>query len=198
MKRLTRVTAGALMGFTLSPYCCAANAEQPNPEIFRPAVCDQFDIDGRASAPLRGVVLPPSQRCTTRISNGFPIPDPNCTPGAINPTLRIEVLKDPRFRTTCIRDAATKEEEKATTYEWYNLRHPFNNSGESQICELYRSSEISGHGCVVCSRLWFDSPPSTERAKLEPRRPRRASGSGPGWWRTGPGHLAGIHDCRPG
>jgi hypothetical protein len=67
---------------------------------------------------------------------GFPVPDPNCTPGAVNPTPTIEVLRDRSFSTRCVRDAATKEVEKAATYDWYGLQHPSNNSGESQICEL--------------------------------------------------------------
>ncbi len=60
----------------------------------------------------------------------FQIPDPNLTPGAINPKLTIEVLRDRSFTTRCVRDASTKEVKKATTCEWYNLPHPSDNSGE--------------------------------------------------------------------
>jgi hypothetical protein len=60
-------------------------------------------IDDRASRPLRAVTLPPaSGGCHTRMMNGFPIPDPNCTPGAINPTITVAVLRNPAFRTACI------------------------------------------------------------------------------------------------
>jgi hypothetical protein len=107
MKRLMRVTA-AVLCFSLTGYWGPANSQQPNaPEVLRPAICDQFTVDGRASTPLRAVTLPPLQTCTTHTSNGFPVPDPNCTPGAINPTLTIEVLRDRRFTTRCIRDSAT-------------------------------------------------------------------------------------------
>ena len=133
MKQVMRVTVGAVLCFALTGYCVPANSQQPSaPELIRPPICDQFNVDGRASASLRTVSLPPQQICTIHTNNGFPVPDPNCTPGAINPTLTIEVLRDRSFTTRCIRDAATQEVEKATTYEWYNLPHPSNNSGEAK------------------------------------------------------------------
>jgi hypothetical protein len=80
MKRLMRVTAGAVLCFALTNHWGAANSQQPSgPELFRPANFDRFNVDGRASAPLRAVALPPSLGCMTHTSNGFPIPDPNCT-----------------------------------------------------------------------------------------------------------------------
>src|SRR5271169_5514941 len=119
MERVMRITVGAALCFALTYYSGPANSQQLTPEVVRPAVCDQLHIDGKASAPLQSVALPPPHGCTTRISNGFPVPDPNCSPGAINPSLTIAVLRDRSFTTRCVRDAATAEEEKATTYEWY-------------------------------------------------------------------------------
>jgi hypothetical protein len=112
------------------------------------------------STPLRAVAPPPSQSCTTRVSNGFPIPDPNCTPGAINPTLTIEVLRDPRFTTRCVRDAATKEEEKVTTYEWYHVARPSNNSGENQSCELDHLISLELGGAETLDNIWPQCGPS--------------------------------------
>jgi hypothetical protein len=160
MKRLMRVTA-AVLCFSLTGYWGPANSQQPNaPEVLRPAICDQFTVDGRASTPLRAVTLPPLQTCTTHTSNGFPVPDPNCTPGAINPTLTIEVLRDRRFTTRCIRDSATQEEEKATTYQWYNLAHPGNYSGESQICELDHLVSLELGGADTLDNIWPQCGPS--------------------------------------
>ena len=100
MKRMLQFAAGAVLCFVLIGYSVRATAQQPiAPEAFNPAVCAQLNVDGRASAPLQPVTLPPLQGCATRTSNGFPVPDPNCTPGAINPTLTITVLRDPRFTT---------------------------------------------------------------------------------------------------
>jgi hypothetical protein len=162
MKVVTQVTAGAILCLALADYWGPANAQQPNaPELFRPAVCDQLNVDGRASTPLRTVSsLPPSRSCTTHTSNGFPVPDPNCTPGAINLTLTIEVLRDRSFTTKCVRDAATKEEEKATTYEWYNLPHPSNNSGENQICELDHLVSLEIGGADTLDNIWPQCGPS--------------------------------------
>jgi hypothetical protein len=102
MDRVLVVAASAVLCFAVINYWSSATSQQPSaPGLVRPAVCDQLKIDGQASNPLRTVALPPTQSCRTRTSNSFSIPDPNCTPGAINPTLTIAVLKDPSFTTTC-------------------------------------------------------------------------------------------------
>jgi hypothetical protein len=75
-----------------------------------------FNIDARASQPFGALTLPPTVvRCHTRLLNGPPLPDPKCTPGAINPTVTAEVLRDPTFHTTCVRQQVTTEHEKALT-----------------------------------------------------------------------------------
>lgn len=161
MQRVMQVTAAVALCFGYANRCSPANSQQPTaPELFRPAVCDQLNIDGRASTPLRQVALPPRQSCTTPVKNDFPVPDPSCTPGAINPTLTVEVLRDPGFTTRCIRDAATREEEKATTYEWYNLPHPSQNSGESQICELDHLISLEIGGSDTLDNIWPQCGPS--------------------------------------
>ena len=161
MKRVMRVNAGVVLCFVLTSHCGPANSQQAiAPEVFRPPICDQFKVDGRASGPLRTVSLPPQQTCTLHTNNGFPVPDPNCTPGAINPTLTIEVLRDRSFTTRCIRDAATQEVEKATTYEWYNLPHPSNNSGEGQICELDHLISLELGGADTLDNIWPQCGPS--------------------------------------
>ena len=64
MKRVMEVTAGAVLCLALTSYWGAATAQQPiAPEAVRPPICDGFDVDGRASAPLRDVTLPPSESC---------------------------------------------------------------------------------------------------------------------------------------
>jgi hypothetical protein len=161
MKRVMRITAGAVLCLALTDYWCAANSQQSiAPEAIRPEICDEFDVDGRASAPLRDVTLPPLQGCTTLTRNGFPIPDPSCTPGAVNPTLTIQVLRDRSFTTRCVRDAATKPGEKAQTYDWYRLVHPSNNSGESQTCELDHLISLELGGADTLDNIWPQCGPS--------------------------------------
>jgi hypothetical protein len=161
MKQVMQFAAGTVLCFALIGYWDRATAQQPiAPEAFNPAVCAQLNVDGRASAPLQAVTLPPSRSCTPRTSNGFPVPDPNCTPGAINPTLTIEVLRNRSFSTRCVRDVATKEVEKAATYDWYGLQHPSNNSGESQICELDHLISLELGGADTLDNIWPQCGPS--------------------------------------
>jgi len=102
---------------------------------FDPTICSQLGIDPGMSQSLGSFSSNPTG-CHTQMSNGYPIPDPNCTPGAINPTVTVNVLTDPEFRTKCIRNQVTTEHEKFITYSWYGIRHPMNNRGRSQVCEL--------------------------------------------------------------
>jgi hypothetical protein len=160
MRRKLQFAASAVLCFGLIGYWVHAAAQPIAPEAFNPAVCAQLSINGRASAPLQPVTLPPLQDCATRTSNGFPVPDPDCTPGATNPTLTITVLRDPRFTTRCVRDAATQGEEKATTYDWYRLRHPSNNSGPGQICELDHLISLELGGADTLDNIWPQCGPS--------------------------------------
>src|SRR5262249_36281556 len=69
-------------------------------------------IDTKASKALGQFALPTNHRCTQKMSHGFPIPDPDCTPGAFNPTVTVTILKRPSFKTDCLRDKATSAAKK--------------------------------------------------------------------------------------
>jgi hypothetical protein len=59
MKQVMQFAAGVLC-FALIGYWGRATAQQPiAPEAFNPAVCAQLNVDGRVSAPLQAVALPP-------------------------------------------------------------------------------------------------------------------------------------------
>jgi hypothetical protein len=156
MKRGMRVIARGVLCLGLTGCWDAANRQQlqAQEDLARPASCEQLDIDGKASKPIGAVILPPARRCTTIMRNGFPLPDPNCTPGVINPTLTIEILIDRRFTTSCVRDAATKEREKQMTYDWYHIEHPPNNTGDSQICELDHLVSLELGGADTLNNIW--------------------------------------------
>jgi hypothetical protein len=91
--------------------------------------CSQFPIDPMASSALGQVSQPAPGYCHARFISGFPTPDPACTPGAINPTITAEVLRNHSFRTRCLRNMATTEQEKGQVYAWYGIRHPRQNFG---------------------------------------------------------------------
>jgi hypothetical protein len=118
------------------------------------ADCSKFNIDDTASTPLAQVTLPPTHACTTRMSNGFPLPDPGCTPGAINPTLTADILRNPDFRTCCVRSHTTTEEQKAQTYGWYAIDHPAHNSGPTQTCELDHLVSLELGGADTLDNIW--------------------------------------------
>jgi hypothetical protein len=160
MERTMWVAAGAALCLVLIASAGPANPQQLTPELFRPAACDELHVDGRASVPLQTVTLPPPQGCATRTANGFPIPDPNCTPGAVDPTVTIAVLRNPSFTTRCVRDAATNAVQKATTYAWYNLPLPSNKSGANQICELDHLIPLELGGADTLDNVWPQCGPS--------------------------------------
>ena len=161
MNRVMHVMACVTLWFACAGYEYPAGSQQRHPAgQFRPAICDQLHIDGRASTPLRPVALPPGQACAAATRNDLPVPDPNCTPGAINPTLTIDVLRDRGFTTKCVRDVAAMEEEKATTFDWYDIPHPSQNSGETQICELDHLISLELGGADTLDNIWPQCGPS--------------------------------------
>jgi hypothetical protein len=111
-------------------------------------------VDPSAERPLGFVSLPPMHGCFTRESNGYPLPDRFCTPGAINPTVTIDVLRDPKYRTSCTRDSGTTASQKATTYDWHNIKHPSHNVGASQTCELDHLISLELGGADTLDNIW--------------------------------------------
>jgi len=127
----------------------------PSGRAASPVNCQEFDLNGTASTPLQSVILPPPARsCAPRMSNGFPLPDPSCTPGAVNPMLTVDVLRNPDFRTGCVRGHATTEDEKAATYNWYGIPHPAHNSGATQTCELDHLISLELGGADTLDNIW--------------------------------------------
>lgn len=111
-------------------------------------------INDTASTPLYPLASPPPARCATQIKNGLPVPDPTCTPGAINPTLTVAVLRDPTFRTGCVRQQATTEDKKASTYGLYGIAHPSDNTGPNQTCELDHLISLELGGADTLDNIW--------------------------------------------
>jgi hypothetical protein len=118
------------------------------------------NVDPAADQPLQAVTLPPPNGCSVKTSNGFPIPDPSCTPGAINPTVTVDVLRDPAYRTSCTRDSGTSANQKAGTYNWYKIDHPANNTGASQTCELDHLVSLELGGADTLDNIWPQCGPS--------------------------------------
>jgi hypothetical protein len=115
-------------------------------------------VDPQASTPLSEATK--TQDCHVRMSpTGYPLPDPDCTPGAVNPTVNANVLRNPSFRTNCVRDGATTAAEKRSVYAAYGITPPKKNSGKSQTCEIDHLVSIELGGADTLDNLWPQCAP---------------------------------------
>jgi hypothetical protein len=155
MRFRTLVVSAVLLagGLVASWHLAIEPAAFPAGRRKAPLVCP-VQIEVRGDEALRPVTVPPGQACRVRTSNGFPIPDPACTPGAINPSLTVDVLRDPHFRTACLRNKATSKREKAETYGWYAISHPAHNQGKTQTCELDHLVSLELGGADTLDNIW--------------------------------------------
>ena len=99
--------------------------------------------------------------CTAAIRNGYPVPDSRCTPGGINPSVTADVLRDPTWRTGCIRNCQVSEAEKHVTYQWYGIRKPKANSGDNQVCELDHLVPLELGGADGLGNIWPECGPDS-------------------------------------
>jgi len=104
--------------------------------------------------------LPEEGTCMTSIRNGYPLPDPRCTPGGINPSVTEEMLRDTNWRTGCIRNCQTSEALKHVTYRWYGIQKPRPNSGENQVCELDHLVPLELGGSDGLGNIWPQCGPN--------------------------------------
>jgi hypothetical protein len=124
------------------------------------STCPTRGIDPHASKRLaneNGFIGGP---CSDRVKNGFPLPDARCSPGAINRTITVAILKDPEFRTGCIRDCTTTSSQKANTYGAFGIAHPARNSGNSQTCELDHVVPLELGGADTLDNIWPQCGPT--------------------------------------
>ena len=124
------------------------------------AITQTLGIDVEGDAPLGFVMGQDNGQCHPRMSHGYPLPDSGCTPGAMNPTLTLHVLEDPRFRTAYVRDQATSAAKKKHTYAWYAIKKPAINRGRRQVCELDHLVSLELGGADTLDNIWPQCGPS--------------------------------------
>lgn len=147
MKRILMCVAAGLL--CVSAYSQTAAREQCA------ADCKIKGLKPTASKALGAWQQPADGSCTAGTRNGFPIPDPKCTPGAINPTVTVAVLKNAaHFRTCCVRDRVESEEEKHVAYGWYGIPIPQHNAGATQVCELDHLVPLELGGADTMDNIW--------------------------------------------
>jgi hypothetical protein len=125
-------------------------------------------VDPQASVPLtNGPIKSGVGVCHIRMSpTGYPLPDPECTPGAINPTVTADILRNPSWRTRCVRDGATTPAQKQSVYAAYGITPPKNNHGKTQTCEIDHLVSIEMAGADTLDNLWPQcGPPHAPLAK---------------------------------
>ena len=97
---------------------------------------------------------PANGTCRLRMEDGYPIPDPRCTPGGINPSVTVDDLRNPGWRTRCIRNCQTSEEQKHAAYAWYGIREPHHNFKKRQVCELDHLVPLELGGADGLGNIW--------------------------------------------
>jgi hypothetical protein len=75
------------------------------------------------------------------------------------------MLRNPHFRTKCVRDKATSAAKKTTTYGWYNVPHPANNQGPTQTCELDHLVSLELGGADTLDNIWPQCGPRGARGE---------------------------------
>jgi len=153
MKRLAQ-TVGSALCLACVGFCCSAQEAEEAMTAVDFATCERLHINVHGDKPIRTVNLPMHNSCSTQKKNGFPVPDPKCTPGAVNPSLTLAVLRTPGFKTGCVRDRAVSEAGKAVTYAWYGMKEPADNSHETQTCELDHLVSLELGGADTLDNIW--------------------------------------------
>ena len=97
------------------------------------------------------------------MKDGYPVPDPRCTPGGAVPNLDAAMLRDAQWRTKCIRNCQSSEKQKHVTYGWYGMLAPTANNGATQVCELDHLVPLELGGADGLGNIWPQCGP-TENA----------------------------------
>lgn len=103
---------------------------------------------------------PASSSCTPSTRRGYLIPDRRCTPGGIDRSVTVNVLRDSKWRTRCIRNCETSEQEKHVAYSWYGIQKPRGNSGDNQVCELDHLVPLELGGADGMGNIWPECGPN--------------------------------------
>ena len=103
---------------------------------------------------------PDAGSCTLIVKNGYQLPDSHCTPGGIDSSVTVDILRDPQWRTGCIRNCQSSEQEKHIAYAWYRLIKPKVNTGEDQTCELDHLVPLELGGADGMGNIWPECGPA--------------------------------------
>jgi hypothetical protein len=93
--------------------------------------------------------------CKIQVRNGHRYPDPKCTPGSLNPSVKVQTLKSPGFSTQCIRNQATgsNETQKSIVFKWYGVP-------SDSTCEKDHFVPLEMGGADTLDNIWPQCGPS--------------------------------------
>lgn len=140
------------------PESSSASSPRPMYPPRRAENCSTLGI-GCTSSYFQPWQEPQDGSCRVLIRNGYPVPDPQCTPGGINPTVTLGVMREPAWRTRCIRDCEESQAKKHAAYRWYQIPSPQHNSGSKQVCELDHLVPLELGGADGMGNIWPECGP---------------------------------------
>jgi len=135
-----------------------SQAREPHEQEGRQQPCDVSGISC-ASQYFAAWAWPEDASCHSTVRNGYPEPDVRCTPGGVTPGITVETLRDPAWRTKCIRNCQSSEQQKHVTYAWYGLPRPDDNQGANQVCELDHLVPLELGGADGLGNIWPECGP---------------------------------------
>jgi hypothetical protein len=117
------------------------------------AACDRkFHIDVKASD-SSGWREPAAGSCKVQIRDGHRFPDPYCTPGALNPTVKEDTLRSSGFTTQCVRNQAESESAKSIVFKWYGV-------SQDSTCEKDHFIPLEIGGADTLDNIWPQCGPA--------------------------------------
>ena len=105
-------------------------------------------------------IEPATASCQIDMKNGYPVPDSRCTPGGIDPSISISVLRNPEWRTRAVRNCESSEAQKHIAYSWYSIQKPRINSNQNQVCELDHLVPLELGGADGLGHIWPECGPN--------------------------------------
>lgn len=127
--------------------------------------CVVTGLEAKNHRTLGNHIDPTENACHAGKKGKYPVPDHNCTPGAINPSVTVDVLNNPNFRTCCLRDKVESEEAKKVAYKWYGIQEPQGNKGNDQVCELDHLVPLELGGGDSMDNIWPQCGPDNVTLK---------------------------------
>jgi hypothetical protein len=109
--------------------------------------CTVPGLDVRSSVPLAAATKTSGCKLRRGIS-GIAMQDPDCTPGAINQSVTIDVIRNEKFHAACVNSCLTSDSEKTEIYSRYGVEP------DPATCELDHLVPLELGGADSLDNIW--------------------------------------------